>query len=231
MLLVNRTESRARALQNEIEAEGGICSAFSADVTDPEQVERMVQTAVDRYDKLDILVNNVGGGVEGGSGGITEFKLDGWEGMIRINLTSSMLCSRYSIPEMIENGGGSIINISSAAALFGVRALGSGSPITAYSTAKAALEGLTRSMAVDHGPDNIRVNSIIVGMVWKEFVPAWAVQEVREQRMRAGVLPLEGRSWDVGWAAVFLASDEARWITGAAIPVDGGMSIVKDRPG
>jgi NAD(P)-dependent dehydrogenase (short-subunit alcohol dehydrogenase family) len=103
--------------------------------------------------------------------------------------------------------------------------------LTAYTTAKAALEGLSKSMAVDHGAANVRVNSIVVGMVWKEYVEAWADPEVREKRIQSGVLPIEGTGWDIGWAAVFLASDEARWITGAALAVDGGLAIVKDRPG
>lgn len=229
VLLVNRSESRAYELQQQIEEDGGTCSVCLADVTKAEQVERMVNTALERYGKLDILVNNVGGGGVGGGGKVTDVSLDGWERMLDLNLTGAMLCCRYSIPHMISGGGGSIINISSVAAWFGVRTPESG--MTAYTTAKAALEGLTKALAVDHGASNVRVNSIVVGMVWKEYVEAWAKEEVREKRRLSGVLPTEGTGWDVGWAAVFLASDEARWITGAALPVDGGLMIVKDRPG
>ena len=229
VLLVNRTEAKASTLQREIEAEGGACSVFPADVTQADQVERMVNTVLERYGRLDILVNNVGGGGVGGGGKVTELSPAGWERMLNLNLTSAMLCSRYSIPAMAAGGGGSIINISSAVAYLGVRMAESG--MAAYTAAKSALEGLTRAMAVEHGPDNIRANSIVVGMVWKEYVDSWAAEEIREQRVQAGALPLEGSGWDIGWAAVFLASDESKWITGVALPVDGGLMILKDRPG
>jgi NAD(P)-dependent dehydrogenase (short-subunit alcohol dehydrogenase family) len=229
VLLVNRSEERALEMQRQIEDEGGTGSVYPADVTDVSQVEGMVEAAVERYGQLDILVNKVGGGIASGVGKLTDLPLDGRHKMIDLNLTSAMLCSRYAVPHMIAGGGGSIINISSAAAWFGVRMRESG--MTAYTTAKAALEGLTKTMAVDQGAANIRVNSIVVGMVWKEYVAAWSDENVREQRRLSGVLPSEGNSWDVGWAAVFLASDEARWVTGVALPVDGGLMIVKDRLG
>lgn len=86
-------------------------------------------------------------------------------------------------------------------------------------------------MAVDHGPANVRVNSIVIGMVWKESVEAWADEGVREKRRQSGSLPVEGTVWDVGCTAVYLASDAAKWITGGGLPVDSGLMILKDLPG
>ncbi|MFQ5553206.1 MAG: SDR family NAD(P)-dependent oxidoreductase [Thermoplasmata archaeon] len=227
LFLVNRTLSHAQELQEEIEADGGTASSFGADVTRAPAVERMVQAAVERFGRLDILVNNVGGGFPGMGTAVT-VEEEGWDKVIALNLKSSMLCSRFSIPRMIDTGGGAIINVSSMAAMAGARIPGSG--FTAYAAGKAGLEGLTRAMAADHAREGVRVNSLLVGMVWTPLVSGLG-DEVREARRRAVPLRVEGTAWDVAWAAVFLASDEARWITGVSLPVDGGSLVVRRWPG
>jgi NAD(P)-dependent dehydrogenase (short-subunit alcohol dehydrogenase family) len=158
VLLVNRSESRAQELQRTIAEEEGECSMCVADVTKAAEVERMVDTALQRYGRLDILHNNVGGGTVGR---ITEVSEEDWDTSMNVNLKSMMLCCKYSIPRMIASGGGSIINVSSIAGAIGLRDRQKG-PI-AYSTAKAGVSGLTRALAANYAVDGIRVNCIILG--------------------------------------------------------------------
>jgi NAD(P)-dependent dehydrogenase (short-subunit alcohol dehydrogenase family) len=130
-----------------------------------------------------------------------------------------MLMSKHAIPAMAANGGGSIITISSLSAL---RPRG----LTPYSTSKGAVIALTQAMAVDHAAQRIRVNCIAPGPVYTPMVAGGMSHELRERRAKASPLGLEGNGWDIGWAAVFLASPESRWITGIVLPVDGGASLV-----
>jgi NAD(P)-dependent dehydrogenase (short-subunit alcohol dehydrogenase family) len=139
--------------------------------------------------------------------------------VLDVNLKSMMLTSKYAIPEMLEGGGGAIVNISSIA---GLRA-GSGGASIPYAVSKGGVIALTTQMAVHHGRDNIRVNCIAPGHIYTPMVAAGMAEEMRHLRRRAGPLGTEGTAWDIGWAAVFLASDEARWITGVVLPVDAGL--------
>ena len=168
---------------------------------------------MERYGRLDILENNVGISRRGTVVEITE---EDWDQVMAVNVKSVVLCSRYAIPKMIEGGGGSIINISSIAAL---RAHSS----TPYTTSKAAVIGLTMSMAADHGRDNIRVNCIAPGLVYTPMVAPRMDETLRDRRKTAAPLDTEGEAWDVGYAAVYLASDEARWVSGIVLPVDAGL--------
>ena len=163
----------------------------------------------------DVLVNNVGISKRGS---VLDVTPEEWDRVMVVNVKSMMLCSRHVVPRMQEGGGGSIINIASTA---GLRAHHS----TPYTTSKAAVIGLTFSMAADHGPDNIRVNAIAPGLVYTPMVAPRMEEGMRERRMAAAPLGTEGTGWDVGWAAVFLASDEARWVTGVTLPVDAGLSV------
>jgi NAD(P)-dependent dehydrogenase (short-subunit alcohol dehydrogenase family) len=119
---------------------------------------------------------------------------------------------------MKEAGGGAIINVSSTAGLRAHRS-------TPYTTSKAAVVGLTFSMAADHGPENIRVNCIAPGLVYTPMVAPRMDENLRRRRKESSPLGTEGTAWDIGWAAVFLASDEARWITGVVLPVDAGLTV------
>jgi len=223
-LLVNRSESHARELQREIEAEGGECVAFAADVTQQDHVARMVEAAVKRYGRLDILHNNVG---IGGPGTAVDLMEEVWDDAMNVNLKGTMWCCKYAIPSMLDSGGGSIINVSTLAAVRGVRRGDVG--FAAYSASKAGVLGLTLSIAADYAARGIRANSLLVGMVHTPLLAKFG-EEARKRRRLAVPMQTEGTGWDVGWAAVYLASDEARWVTGATIPIDGGQLFLTEFP-
>jgi len=216
VLVADAMLERAQATVDMIAKEGGTASALRVDVSKAADCKAMVQSAVERYGRLDILDNNVGISVRAD---VLEVKEEDWDRVMAVNVKSIMLASKYAIPEMKKAGGGSIINISSVA---GLRANQS----TPYTTSKAAIVGLTRSMAGDHGRDGIRVNCILPGLIYGPMTAPRMDDEIRRKRREAGALATEGTGWDIGWAAVFLASDESRWITGVALPVDAGFLVM-----
>ena len=215
VLLVDAVLERAEETLAVIQEEGGDASAFQADVTNADECQSMVDAAIDRYGQLDVLDNNVGISMRGT---VVDTSEEDWDRILAVNLKSMVLSSKAAIPRMREGGGGSIINISSIA---GLRAHSQ----TPYTTSKAAVIGLTFSMAGDHGKDNIRVNCIAPGLLHTPMTEPRMTEELREQRRSAAPLGTEGNAWDVAWAAVFLASDEARWVTGVVLPVDAGLTI------
>jgi NAD(P)-dependent dehydrogenase (short-subunit alcohol dehydrogenase family) len=137
-----------------------------------------------------------------------------------------MLCCRSCLPRMRAGGGGSIINVSSTAGMVG---LAGSTGAVAYTATKAALQGLTLSVAADYAVEGIRSNCLIVGTVATPMV-AHLGEEGRERRRKAVPLQTEGTGWDVAWAAVYLASDESRWVTGVMLPIDGGFLAVRAWP-
>ncbi len=215
VLLVDLVEERAHETLKVITSEGGDGSVFVADVTRAAECAALVDAAVHRYGRLDILHNNVG---ISGSGSVVEVSEEEWDRVMAVNIKSMMLTSKYAIPQMVAGGGGAIVNISSISA---VRPRG----LTSYTVSKGGVIALTRAMAIDHAKDGIRVNCIMPGPVYSSMVAADLTEERRELRRRASPLQIEGTSWDVAWAAVYLASDEARWVTGVILPVDGGVTI------
>ena len=216
VLLVDAFPDRAEETLAMIEEEGGKASVFQADVTSSEDCRRMVEAAVERYGRLDILDNNVGISVRATVVDVTE---EQWDRIMAVNVKSIVLASKFAIPRMLQTGGGSIINISSIA---GLRAHSS----TPYTTSKAAVIGLTTSMAADHGRDNIRVNCIAPGLAYTPMAAGRMDPALREHRKSSAPLGTEGTAWDIANAALFLASDEARWITGVVLPVDAGLLTV-----
>ncbi|MBM3943382.1 MAG: SDR family oxidoreductase [SAR202 cluster bacterium] len=215
VLLVDSVEERAAETLAMIREEGGEASVFAANVIKADDCRRMVETAVERYGRLDILDNNVG---ISRRGTVVEVKEEDWDHVMAVNVKSIVLCSKYAIPQMVKGGGGAIINISSIA---GLRAHSS----TPYTASKAAVIGLTFSMAADHGRDNIRVNCIAPGLPYTPMVAPRMDDVLREQRRKAAPLGTEGTAWDVAWAAVYLASEEARWVSGVVLSVDAGLAM------
>ena len=216
VLLVDRNEENVEATLATIKEEGGDASLFVGDVTSNENCQGMVQAALSHYGKVNVLINNVG---ISGPGSVTDVDEDFWDTVIDVNLKSVMLTSKYAIPAMIETGGGSIVNLSS---IVGLRA-GSGRPSHPYAASKGGIIGLSNSMAVHYGRDNIRVNCIAPGHVRSPMVARHSTEEMLNLRRRAGPLGTDGTPWDVALAAQFLASDEARWISGVTLPVDAGL--------
>jgi NAD(P)-dependent dehydrogenase (short-subunit alcohol dehydrogenase family) len=174
----------------------------------------MDDTCQQRYSALHILFNNVGAS---GPGMVTEVEEPVWNRALDVNLKSAVLACKYAVPKMADSGGGSIINVSS---IDGLRA--GMSPNIPYAVAKGGLVSLTKAMAVHHGRQKIRVNCLAPGHLYAPFV-AHISEEQRELRRKAGPLGIEGNAWDVAWAAVFLASDESRWISGVVLPIDAGL--------
>ena len=217
VLLVDAVAERAEETLAMIDGEGGEASVFQANVINAEECRAMVETCVERYGRLDILDNNVG---ISRRGTVVEISEEDWDYVMAVNVKSIVLCSKYAIPRMMESGdGGCIINISSIA---GLRAHSS----TPYTASKAAVIGLTMTMAADHGPEGIRVNCIAPGLVYSPMVAPRMDDDLRRIRQNAAPLRTEGDSWDIGYAALYLASDEARWVNGVTLPVDAGLTAV-----
>ena len=216
VLLVDSDEERVRRTLEAIESHDGSASAFIGDVTSGDSCRDMVQAALDRYGRLDILHNNVG---IGGAGSVVEVSEETWDSVMEVNVKSMMLTGKHAVPAMADSGGGSIINISSISA---IRPRG----LTAYTVSKGGVIALTQAMAIDHAADGIRVNCILPGPVYSSMVAGGMSDERRWTRRESSPLGVEGSPWDIGWAAVYLASDESRWVTGVVFPVDGGVTLV-----
>lgn len=218
--LLDVNEQSAENTAKIIRDDGGECIVIQADVTNEASCQAAVQKTVDRWGRLDILVNNVGmARVPGDS---TTVDIDAWDRAFRINVTSMVLMTRFAVPEMRKSGGGSIINISSITGMIG------GHPNIMYPTTKGAIFNLTRSMAGQHGIDGIRANAISPGFLYTPVVSSsgWLPDGYREARRDAGALKTEGTAWDVAFGILFLASDESRWITGINMPIDAGVTAI-----
>lgn len=202
---------------------GGESMFIRTDVTKAADAERMVKEAVKKYGGLDILHNNAGFWLVGKVDRVTEITEEDWNRIIDVNLKGVFLCSKYAIPEMIKNGGGVIINTASEAGVVGCP------DSAAYCAAKGGVVLLTKEMALDYAPYNIRVNCICPANILTPLMERYiATLESPEQTARAiaEVMPLGrfGRPEDVAYAALYLASDESAFITGAVLMVDGGVT-------
>ena len=215
VLLIDRDFRRAEETLAIIGEEGGQASVFAADVTRAIDCQDMVETAVERYGGVHVLVNNVG--VFPDPSSVVDIPEEQWDAIMDVNLKSMMLSSKYAIPPMVKGGGGSIINISSIGGLRG----SVGSRVD-YSVSKGGVIALTTAMAVQHGRDNVRVNCIAPGPIITPLALAQFSEEAINRNTAAAPLGTQGTAWDVAWAALFLASDEARWISGVVLPVDAG---------
>jgi NAD(P)-dependent dehydrogenase (short-subunit alcohol dehydrogenase family) len=210
--IVDISRERAEVTRAMIDEAGGECVASVGDLTVTHESARCVAEVANRFGGVDILVNNAG--VVARSPWPDGFDLEEWEQVMAVNVTASVLATRHALPYLRAAGNAAIVNISSIAA---IRGIGGG----AYTASKAAIIGLTREWAYDHGREGIRVNCVLPGHVYTPMGLSGG-EELRRRRLRAGLLPTEGTAWDVAWPVVFLASEEARWMTGLAIPVDAG---------
>jgi NAD(P)-dependent dehydrogenase (short-subunit alcohol dehydrogenase family) len=218
IFLVDLFPERAEETKRIIEDEGGEAVVFRADCTKWRDCAELALAALDRFGTIDILVNNLG---LAAFGSVTDLTERDWDRTFDINLRTVFLVSKYTIPVMAAQRSGSVINLSS------ISAQRSGGRTAAYSASKGAVEALTVDMAGAHGPQGIRVNCILPGNIVTPVatnimsaLPDGA--ELELLRQRASMLGVPGNAWDIAWAVVFLASEEARWISGVTLPVDAG---------
>jgi len=217
--LMDRNLPAAQDTAAMIEKDGGTCLVIEGDVTDPAACESAVRKTEDTWGRLDVLVNIVG--ISRIRGTAEDVDLAEWDMGLRVNVTSIVLMTRFAAPAMRRTGGGSIINIGSITGLHG------GHPNLLYPTAKGAIINLTRTLAGQLGADGIRVNCVAPGFVYTPTVYSRGLPDgLREMRRESSVLKTEGTGWDVGYGVLYLASDEARWVTGIVLPIDAGVSAV-----
>ena len=218
--LAGRRAEPLEAVAREITTAGGDALAVPCDVAQRAAVEQAVHAAADRFGRLDVVVNNAGTLLMGTA---EETSDADWSRLLAVNLTGTFLVSRAALPEMRKSGGGSIINIGSVLGLVGMKQR------AAYAASKGGVTMFTKAMALDHARENIRVNCICPAIVETELV-AGMFRKMPDpeatRRLRAEQIPLGrlGSPDDVAHLALFLASEESAWLTGAALPLDGGLT-------
>ena len=221
VLSVDVDGERAEAAAQAATVAGATASSLAADVSEEAGAHRAVRAAVERYGRLDVLHNNAAltdSDFLSRDTQVTELELEVWDRTMAVNLRSQMLMCKYAVPAMVEGGGGSIVNMSSGAALKG------DSTRTAYGVSKAGVVALTMYVATAHGKAGIRANTIVPGLVITDAVRAHLDERILQHLGKATLTPYVGEPSDVADLVVFLASDESRYITGQMIAIDGGMS-------
>lgn len=205
-----------------IRREGGHASFALVDVSREDQVRAMIQTSLDQFGRLDFLYNNaaIDGLHQGVENYVPEQTLANWNYMLSINLGGVFLGCKYAIPEMVKRGGGSILSTASIAAV-----RGSTFPVHTYTAAKGAIVALTRATAVTYGPERVRVNVILPGAVRTNMSENYENPQIREFMTNQAPLRLVGEPEDIAYCALYLASDESRFVTGQMFVVDGGASV------
>lgn len=230
VLAVDRDLDSARETCERIAAEGGVAEPCRADVRSEDDCAAMAVTALARFGRIDVLHNNVGIGA--GDASSLDLTVEHWDRIHQVNLRGMWLTAKHVLPHLRAQRSGAVVNVSSAAAVCSV-------PIVAYKTAKAGVNALTQALAIEHAPFGVRVNAVMPGLIDTPMaVDGWATAlgvsraELRAQRDRLVPLhshgadgefrPRMGTAWDVAHAALYLASDEAAFVTGVVLPVDGG---------
>jgi len=218
--VAGRRVEKLREVTEEIEKQGGAGLALECDVAQAEDVQRAVRETAKRFGRLNVLVNNAGVVHVSTVEGIDE---EEWDRLMMVNLKGPFLTSRAVLPEFRKCGGGAIVNIGSVLGLVAMR------DRAAYAASKGGVTMLTKAMAVDHAHENIRVNCICPSLVETEllkgvFSGSPGGEELKKARVATIPLGRVGKPEDVAELAVFLASEESSWLTGAAIPLDGGLT-------
>lgn len=218
-------EAKGRETVEAIRAAGGDAVFIQADVTNPESVQTLVRDSLEAYGRIDVLFNNAG---ISGVGAIHEVEPEAWDRVISVNIRGVYLPSKYVLPHMMERKSGSIINMSSCIAEIGLAKRAS------YSATKGAVLALTKSMQVDYAPYNIRVNALLPGTILTPFVenylktsydnPEVALEGIKKRQLSGDL----GRPEDVAKAALFLASDESKFMMGSPLYIDGGVTFGKN---
>ncbi len=198
-----------------IRESGGEASFVRCNVAEAAEVEQLMEQAVHTYGGIDVLFNNAG--IGNSQLKLAELPVEEWDSVLNVNLKGVFLGMKYAIPRMIERGGGSIINTSSVLGVKGKKY------VAPYNASKAGVITLTKNAALEYGKDNIRVNAVLPGVIDTAIVDGWKAQEWKwEIISKANALKRVGRAEEVAHAVLFLASDEASYITASTIYVDGG---------
>lgn len=213
----------SRRTADDIKAGGGEALAIVGDLTIETEAQRTLAETVDRFGRVDILVNNIG---IGDGAVVTMTDEDQWSRALAVNLNTVLFMSKYAIPHMKD--GGAIVNISTTA-------IDTPSASAAYSASKAAVEGLTKHIALQYGPQGVRCNAVRPGEIWSAIVARHcktpeAAEALRAERRNRAALRSEGTSQDIADAVAFLASPSARWISGETLTVDGGSNLIRPNP-
>lgn len=232
VVCADRNLEAAEETASIIKGEGGEAFAIRTDVTSEDDLRALVAATLKAYGRIDVLDNNVG---IAEVGSVVDLPLETWERVFKVNLTGCFLAMKHVIPVMqrqfAQSGqGGSIINISSIASI-----RHTGVPYASYGASKAAMNQLTRTTAAQYAPEKVRVNAVLPGLMKTPMVEhsaglaqtygkgdVAAMWAKRDSQVPMGHM---GEAWDVAWAALFLASDEARYVTGIELPVDGGVTL------
>ena len=223
VLAVDRDPVSLQKTQELIVSAGGSVQTLVADITDEEQVKELAPVCLDSFGSIDILHNNVGIGT--GDGSVNRLEREVWDLIFSVNVTGMYLTCKHVIPTLRANGGGAIVNVSSIAAV-------ATTPLAAYKSSKAAVNALTQNLAAANFGHGIRVNAVMPGLMDTPMAigshsTALDIDPDRLRSKRNNLVPLgkqQGTGWDTAYAALFLASDEARFITGVLLAVDGGQT-------
>jgi NAD(P)-dependent dehydrogenase (short-subunit alcohol dehydrogenase family) len=223
--VVDIDEAAARRTVDTIAGEGGEAAPVVADLSGEAGCASAVAATIARYGRIDILINNVG---FGSGGSVTLMTDEEFNDAFAINLKSAIFMAKAALPPMADAGGGAVVNLSTTAVQYPTTSL-------TYSASKAGIEALSHHIAMQFGPDRVRCNTVRPGEVWTAMIDRHCKTEEdaarrRAERARRAALPYDGDAWDVAHAVVFLASPEARWITGQTIAVEGGTQLIRPNP-
>ncbi|HYM69753.1 MAG TPA: glucose 1-dehydrogenase [bacterium] len=209
-----------KATAAEIDRGGGRAIAVQADVSNEAQVRDMVRTGIDAFGRLDVLYNNAGIFPER-DGSVVDIEEAVWDQVMAVNLKGIYFCCKHGIPELLRTGGGSIINVASFVALVGCSV-----PQDAYTASKGAVIALTKSLAVQFGPKQIRTNAIAPGPIETPLLMSWLLNNPEAKQLRLNRIPMGrfGRAEDIVNLALYLASDESTWVNGSVMVADGGIT-------
>ncbi|HET6521394.1 MAG TPA: SDR family oxidoreductase [Geminicoccaceae bacterium] len=220
VVVADRNGEAAGRIAAEIGERGGEALALEADVSKAADCRRMVDATVERFGRIDVLVNNAGYGF---TGTVVDTSEEDWDALMAVNLKGVFLCSKYAIPVMRRQGGGAIVNIASVVSTVGI------TDRAAYCASKGGVYALTRAMALDHVDEGIRVNCVAPGTLESPYFDEMLRRAPDPEAMRRGLEERQamrrlGRPEEIAYAVLYLASDESSFCTGSMLTADGGMT-------